>query len=344
MKNPRKALFIQLRRIGDILMCTPSVRAFKKAHSDCRLDFLTEIPAVLQGNPHLDNIIAVDSSREFAPIYQYKLIRTIRQAGYDLVVDFLANPRSAWYSYLSAAPVRLSYGFRHRRWAYNHVPERSDKATYSALDKLRLLEAIEIPSDGPRLEFYPGESDREEARKIIASGSGKPLVTLSPVSRRALKRWPLEKFARLADMISQKYGAVVVILAGPGEEKYGQEVVSRMSCPALIPKLTSLGVLGAIFENASLHIGNDNGPKHIAVACGAPTVTIFGPYNPIDWTYPDSTRHQWLSPVNFGENCAGKNRRSLGECIATISVDDVMKTVDSLVSSIPDFTRAVKRA
>jgi len=53
MNPPERALFIQLRRIGDILMCTPAVRAFKKKYPNCTLDFLTEHPDVLQGNPRI---------------------------------------------------------------------------------------------------------------------------------------------------------------------------------------------------------------------------------------------------------------------------------------------------
>jgi ADP-heptose:LPS heptosyltransferase len=110
MNPPQKALFIQLRRIGDILMCTPGIRAFKKKFPDCRLDFLTELPDVLQGNPVIDEVINVDRSKQYNPLYQYRLIRKIAKKKYDLVVDFFANPRSAYYSFLTGAEKRLSFG------------------------------------------------------------------------------------------------------------------------------------------------------------------------------------------------------------------------------------------
>ena len=111
---PEKALMVQLRRIGDVLMCTPAIRAFNKQYPDCELDFLTELPDVLSGNPHLNDIIRVDRSRQYDPFYQYSLIRKIKKNNYDLVIDFFANPRSAYYSFLSRAKTRLSCGYGHR--------------------------------------------------------------------------------------------------------------------------------------------------------------------------------------------------------------------------------------
>ena len=39
-------------------------------------------------------------------------------------------------------------------------------------------------------------------------------------------------------------------------------------------------MLAALFEKAELVISNDSGPAHIAAAVGAPTVSIFGRWQP----------------------------------------------------------------
>jgi heptosyltransferase III len=342
MITPKKALFIQLRRIGDILMCTPAIRAFKKHYPNCRLDFLAEIPDVLQGNPYIGAVIDVDRSKEFNFRYQYNLIRRIKSNRYDLVVDFLSNPRSAYYSFLSRAATRLSYGNGHRRWAYNLIPKKDDKTIYAAEDRLRLLNALGVPSDGLELNFYPSERDRAEAQKLLSIAK-EPIITISPVSRKLYRRWPLDKFAALSDLLCQRYGATILVLAGPGEEDFASGVAAKSSSNVQAINVAGLGILGAIFEKTSLHIGNDNGPKHIAVACGAPTLTIFGPHDPVGWTYPDPLRHKWVAPLGLCDDCKRKKTRCQSECIKDISVDSVWEKAQSMVEALPGFVSSLKK-
>ncbi len=333
MTNPRKALFIQLRRIGDVLMCTPSVRAFKKRYPECKLDFLTELPDVLQNNAHIDYIRFVDHSREFNFSYQFNLIRGIRATHYDLVVDFFATARSAYYSFLSGAKTRLSYGYGHRRWAYNLVPNKKDKAIYAAADRLNLLAAIDVPPDGLELDFIPSDADRDEARQAL-SDCRDPIITMSPVSRRDYRRWPPEKFSALADQLVNQLDATILVLAGPGEKDIAEQVVKHSKSDIGLLCVETLGKLGAIFERSRLHIGNDNGPKHLAVACGAPTLTIFGPDSPAGWTFPDLARHQWIGPANLCDDCRRKKRSCQGDCIREIPVDAVWEKVMSMTKAL----------
>jgi len=335
MNAHEKALFIQLRRIGDILMCTPAVRAFKKKRPNCTLDFLTEYPDVLQGNPHIDSIIQVDSARQLNPGYQFKLIREIRKKKYDLVVDFFANPRSAYYSFLSGASKRLSYGYGHRRWAYNLTPPAPAKSSYAAFDRLNLLRAIDVFSEDPALEFYPSDKDRKDAEEILKPISGDKIVTVSPVSRREYRRWPLERFAEICRRLSSDFGFNIAILVGPGEEEFGKKLLAMLIAQnPLLSGIDRLGLLGAIFEHSLLHIGNDNGPKHIAVACGTPTFTIFGSDNPVSWTYPDTNSHYFITSAEVDPGCRLEDHKCGHECINKITVNAAYEKLRDLISRL----------
>jgi len=334
MTDYRRALFIQLRRIGDVLLCTPAVRAFKAAYPACKIDFLTEYPRVLWGNPHIEEVISVDPKRNFNFAYQFSLIRRVRAARHDVAIDFLGNPRSAWYALLSGAPTRLSYGYGHRRWAYNLVPPKLSTPSYAAIDKLNLLRPLGVGDNNPRLDFSITDEDRKNIGGYVGTDNAGPIITISPVSRREYKRWPLDRFAKLADMLVREFGATIIILAGPGEEWASDKMASMMKSRALIPRIGNLGELGAIFEKAFFHIGNDNGPKHIAVAVGAPTFTIFGPQDPISWTYPDYTRHSWISPDAYCDDCHIKKHRGDSNCIKLIPLEAVWKAVENAARSM----------
>ena len=344
MKIPERALFIQLRRIGDVLMCTPAIRAFKSVFPKCQLDFLTEMPEVLKGNPHLQAIINVDPARQSDPVYQFNLLRKIRRGKYDLTVDFFANPRSAYYAFFSRAATRLSYGFSHRRWAYNLVPKKVDHPLYAAFDRLRLLEAAGINSDDPRLEFYPSTDDCAKAQNIIRASAEKPVISISPVSRKEYRRWPLENYARICDLLSVQYDVNIFVIAGPGEEKYADEVARMADIKPSVLHIENLGTLGAIFKNVGLHIGNDNGPKHIAVACGAPTFSIYGPESPVSWTYPDYSRHHWIQAREFCEKCQQIKNNCDAACIKSITVEAAWEKINDMIRTLPSFQSAVKKA
>ena len=335
MNSPDRALFIQLRRIGDILMCTPAIRALKKRYPDCKIDFLTEYPDVLNGNRNLDNIISVDPSRQFSPSYQYRLIRNLRKSRYNLVVDFLANPRSAYYSFLTGAETRLSYGYGHRRWAYNLTSPRPENPIYAALDRLHLMRALDVESNDPHLEFYPTDKDRDKAARLLNSIPADRIITVSPVSRREYRRWPLDRFAELCHWLKTDFDFHIVVVVGPGEENYGLELFEMLkSVNPLLLNVNSLGVLGALFERAFFHIGNDNGPKHIAVAMGTPTFAIFGSDNPISWTYPDSARHLFISPPDIDPVCKSSGHKCGPECIRKISAKAVYEKLKPMIQNL----------
>ncbi|MBL0062489.1 MAG: hypothetical protein IPP40_13640 [bacterium] len=62
--------------------------------------------------------------------------------------------------------------------------------------------------------------------------------------------------------------------------------------------------LAALYRHCSLYVGPDSGPKHIAVACGIPTVTIFGPGNPYNWNDFENPKNVVLfPPCKFRPNC-----------------------------------------
>ena len=56
-----KFLLIQLRRIGDVLMTTPSIRMLHECYPDAEMTFLTESPSdqVLNENPNIQEILLI---------------------------------------------------------------------------------------------------------------------------------------------------------------------------------------------------------------------------------------------------------------------------------------------
>lgn len=337
-RAPQNILLIQLRRIGDVLMTTPCIRALKQAWPESRISFLTERPSdqLLRHNPHVDEIIEFPRSPNFR-VY-LRLLKEIHNKSFDLVIDFFGNPRSAQIAFATRAESRVGFDFRGRRWAYTHKVGMPEGPQYAPYHKAILLKPLGIEVDDVRLDFFVSAAERQFADQLFEKLGVTPadkVVSISPVSRQTYKVWPPERFAEIADYLIERYGVKILFLYGPNEEQFVQKVRGHMNHQALpdYPPPT-LGETRALFEKVVLHLGNDNGPCHFAIAAGTPTVAVFGKPKAINWTPPDSERHL---AVEFDPGC--KNDCTWPKCghlncINQVSTSAVQQQVVKLIESI----------
>ena len=150
-----KFLLIQLRRIGDVLMTTPSIRLLHESFPNANLTFLTESPSdqVLNENPNLKEILVYRKPESIKELLGY--LMHLRSRKFDCVIDFFGNPRSALMTRFSGAPMRIGFDFRGRSLAYTHSVKISGEVTYSAADKAQLLRPLGISVTDLRLDFFP---------------------------------------------------------------------------------------------------------------------------------------------------------------------------------------------
>ena len=332
MNHPKKILVIQLRRIGDVLMCTPALRALRTRYKDSHIAFLTEKESfdLLSLNPHLDEVIVLDKKRYKNPLYSLTKIYKVRKNSFDLVIDFLGTPRSSYFSLLSGAKCRVGYDYRFRRHFYNVVIKNNQTPQYAALSRLEALKILGIENSEVKLDFFISDQARFFAQKFFEENKIAPqnlTISISPTSRRHYRRWALERYAQLADWLISQFDAKIILVWGPGEKDVVEQVKRLMKKDPIISWETkNLFELGAILEKCDLHIGNDNGAKHIAVAMGKPTITIYGPQNPISWTYPDLSRHKFLKKEVDCPDCDKiKHKCTKLSCLDQITVEDVQK-------------------
>jgi heptosyltransferase-2 len=120
--------------------------------------------------------------------------------------------------------------------------------------------------------------------RAASEAAGRPLVACLPVGSWPSKTWLPERFAGAMDLLAEE--TMPVWIWGPGEEASVAAIRARMAAPSLLAPATDWQGLGALLERCALLVGNDSGPKHVAVALGIPTVTIFGPTHPATWHPP----------------------------------------------------------
>jgi ADP-heptose:LPS heptosyltransferase len=291
-----RILLTQLRRIGDVMMTTPAVAAVRAAFPAARIEYLTEAPSdqLLRHCPHVDEVIVWP--RKPSWLRQLLLLWRLRRRRYDVVVDFFGNPRSALLTWATGAPRRVGFNRRGRKLVYTDPVDVPDHIVYAAAHKAALVERLGAHIGSVHPQLFLGDAERAYARRQLEAlgvGAQDLLVALSPVSRQPYKVWPAQRFARLADVLIERYAARVLFIWGPGEEHFVDQVRLEMKHLALptypVPPLLELA---AMLQRCHLYVGNDNGPRHLAVAVNTPTVTVFGKPQPQNWTPPGDPRHR----------------------------------------------------
>ncbi len=326
-----RLLVIKLRAVGDVLLSTIVLENLRSAFPKAQIDFLTEKPSreVLRGNPAIDNLIIFDK----AEISNIGLIKKIRNNRYDLIFDLFSNPRSAFITFCSRAKFRVGYPFRGRRYAYNVLIPTRGGEVHNTQFNLDALEVVGIPIVSRSLMFPIGDQEKKFSKDFFTTNnlSGEFIVGFSIGGGWYTKRWGLDRFAELGDILVEKYHAKVLILWGPGQEQEVDTIEHAMKNRCIIPPLTSLKQLGAILQRCSMVISNDSGPMHISAALHVPTLGIYGPTRP-DLQGPYGSEHGYVRKE--GLDCLGCNliKCPIGNpCMIDLAVGEVLAGVERVM-------------
>lgn len=328
LKPDAKILVIQLRRIGDVLLTTPVLRALRRKFTEAQIDFLVEKPGaeILAGNPYINNLLIYDKKDHF------QWIRRLRAEKYDLILDFLGNPRTAWIVGLSGAKYRLGFIRRGRDFVYNVKVKPDQVPKYVPAHKLDLLKPLGIEANNINLDLIVSASAQARIQKFLAKEKILPsdmLVGISPTSRRQARRWLKQGFAEIADCLMQKYQAKVIFLWGPGEETYIDDIISLMKKRPIKSPALSIAESIALTNSLKLFIGNDNGPMHIAQGLKIPSIVLFGPTQSANWNEPGPNNIAVKADVTCLE--CNKQECDCMCCMERISVQMVEEAIKKVV-------------
>lgn len=325
-----KILIVQLRRIGDVAFTLPVIGALRRAFRNPTIDFLVEPPA--------DALVSLDKNVRRTLSYDARRplewIRRVRSERYDAVLDFHSNGRTLWITALSGARVRAGFaGALNRRLAYNvivpAVPNR-----FIVDQKIDLVRAVAPVADVDwnwkwDLTLPPAEISRAE--KLLAGfGSGKTWIGFAPLHRHPIRAWHRERFAAAGDQLIKK-GFGVLLLGGPGEKNGLDAVRKLMRENAAVHEASNLLELSALISRCRGFLANDNGPQKIAMALNVPSVTIFGPTNPLTIN-PNRKPHASIRDESlFCIGCEKKICPYRHECMTNITVGAVVEKLEGVL-------------
>ena len=259
---------------------------------------------ILEGNPLLRRHVIAPQHGVLAA---GRFLLDLRREQYDVVLDYMATPRSAVFARIIPAKQRIAFETS-RSFLFTKTIPRSKTDLYIVLEKFKLLEQIGFNPVDNRMTLPLSDSDYVKARNFLASNpnlsSSKMRVILSPTHRRAERRWPLERWAQLASWLEKSKNAKVIWIWGPGEENVVDSVMSLAPGVGVKSPKTSFRELAALISESHLFIGNSNGPSHVAVAVDIPSIQLHGPTRAASWC-PLTERHRAVQGTDiFGVTVA----------------------------------------
>jgi ADP-heptose:LPS heptosyltransferase len=212
-----------------------------------------------------------------------KQLRALRETRFDVAIDFQGLLKSALIGRL--ARVGTVFGFERRALrepASSFLLNRTVPVT-DGINVIRKNLALAAGALGFDADQFPvsfpiatAPADAVEAAAIIGRTTS-PFAILNPAGGWVTKLWPAEKFGLLADRLWEEFGLRSIIATAPSETELARRALEANHTATAIHATPSLKGFFELARNASVYVGGDTGPTHLAVAAGAPVVGLFGP-------------------------------------------------------------------
>lgn len=306
--DPRNILVIDFGQLGDVVLSLPALRAIRERFPKAIITVAVGKPGaeVVELSGYADSTLVVDrvALRDGPTLISLgriaKLVKAVRRSQFDFVIDLHSLSETNLLGFLSGAPKRL-YSRRPKRSLdflanfHPRPPVEVDHRKRHLIDRyLDVLIPLGVKNAErlPRLKTRPGDDAAiERILKHAKADVGSPLVGLFPGAGHPSRRWPLERFAELADFLARNDHVRILVFLGPEERALVQDIRRRFPPTTLVLDKLTIPQVAAAQARLAVFVSNDTGPMHIASAVGTPVVLLLDKRAPQSYL-PQGDRHQ----------------------------------------------------
>ena len=283
--------------LGDAVMASGAIKALLDDIKPKKSVIFGSFVAIELLKGWFDEAIIIDKKHKFKQFIDFPKA--------DMFISF----RTSLYSKILGLKAKKSFYFD--KTLSGHMVEKYSKYVNKIIGKNEIYP--------PVLPFKP-------------KNFTKPTLGINPgATYGSAKRWYPKEFAKVANVLGEKYD--VIIFGGPGEEEIAKDIEKNLKISNyknLCGRLT-IKELCEYIGGLDLFITNDSGPMHIAAAYKVPIVAIFGPTN-YNETSPWSKNYKIVAKNLECAPCM-KRECPLGHhnCMKEIKAEDVINAVKFLV-------------
>ena len=338
----RRLLVVLPSWVGDATMATPLLACLRHDAKLRRAQIVgymrPGLDDLLDGCALFDEVMVGKPDGLFGP---WSEGRRLTGGHFDAAILLPNSWRLAATIRLARIPYRIGYDRDARGWMLTH-PLASPapggwKQPIPAIDYyLAIAESIGIGRGGREMRLRASAAQQAAGAAILQRAGvreGEGYAILNPGASKPEKRWPVDRFAALADHLADAHSLKVLVNGSPGERRIIAEVcAASRSHPADLVQLgITLGSLKHIASRSRLLVTNDTGTRHIAAASAAGCVpapqpsalailSLFGPTDP-RWAQIEYEREKQISVR--------------GKPMAEIPLDTVRLACDELLGHRP---------
>jgi len=315
-------LIVRLSSLGDIIHTLPAFYLLRRNFPDAKISWIIEGKGkqILEFTEGLDEIVEINNI--------YKTIKKIRK-NYEYAIDFQGLLKSGLISYFSKAKFRIGFHKKNLKEPiaslfYNHKLTEIKENLHVIKKNIKLLSLLNI--NGEKIKF-PIEipenyiNRAEKKLKKLGHSNNKKLILLNVGAGWETKRWDIENFIRLAEMLKRDDRFILFLWGNSTEERLALKACKETGIP-MLPFLSIPELMGLI-SKASLLISGDSFPLHFASAISVPVVGIFGPTDPV--RNGPIRSHDRIAFHRISCSFCYKRKCETTECMKKITVEEVFE-------------------
>ena len=279
--------------IGDVLTSSILCEAIKVRFRESEVHYLinTHTAAVVENNPHIDQLVLFTPEMEKNKKARNKLFQFLKNERYNAVIDVYSKLGSAKITKITSATTRVGYYKWYTKWGYTRTfsydKTPKTEAGLAIENRIKLLEPIANdfpPFLKPKIYLNKEEILNAEAT-LLENGVdlSQPIAMISLLGSSKDKTYPLQFMALLLDHISSRKNVQILLNYIPKQQS---EVTKLLS---LVKEDTKQQIFSSIYgkslreflaftSHCSVMIGNEGGAINMAKALEIPTFSIFSPW------------------------------------------------------------------
>ena len=338
----KSTIVLKLGGLGDLLMVTPAIRAYKKSFPKTKLNFIVgkSNQQVLKGNPYIDCLYTVDDFKIFRGGLNEKISETlklmniIKNISPDTIFILHRDWRWNFVSFLSG--VKERYGFkRDLRGLFLTKAVKTSEKEHEIKKYFKVFGMQNgFKEDGLKMDIFPSNQDEDDLLKLTGNFLKNKVIAVSPggasnaKEEMDIRRWPIEYYLQLVKKIIEKTDYSILLIGGKNDVQFTRKLrIDKRRIIDLAGK-TNIQQTYLALRKCKALVTHDSGPMHIGAAAGIPVISLFGPTHPLE-KYPITNPKSVFIWKVESVPCApcyrdGKFPKCKSkECMYEISVDEV---------------------
>ncbi len=322
----RTILVVKNRAMGDSIMGLSALQYIRELYPEAKIIYAIPswiTPLYKNVDIECDQVISCDLKNAKDWVALFKKMRALKP---DVIFEMHLAGRTFKFFNTYSKLFRTPYFF------HDHHSKKSKKyhVPNGILDQGVIKPVIQRDLDG----VYSCLSKKEEIPNFLnytpvisAEKAKKKRLVLGVVATRATKMWPLDYYVELAKICSKSFPNLSIKIPlskseGDLEIKERLEELNINDYAEIVH--IPLSQLPRFIGNSKLYVGNDTGLKHLAIATGVKSYTLFGPEPPNEWHPYDEEAHPYFYKDPLECRTRTAHYCGLSNCSSMICLNEFM--------------------